>query len=214
MKFSAFSLLVLAVLATGPVWGQTGDATAGQAKVATCAACHGMDGVGILPLYPNIGGQGETYLYKQILEIKEGTRVVPEMQAFTLALSDQDMMDISAYYSAQPKTVNGSSAVESVPFNLDAEQFLSLGEMMFRSGNLETGVPACSGCHSPSGNGNFPAGYPALSGQKPEYIVKQLTDFQNNIRTNDGETMIMRGVVARMTALEVEAVANFIAGLH
>ena len=214
MKFSAFSLLVLAILATTPAWGQTGDATAGEGKVALCAACHGMDGVGTVPLFPNLGGQGEAYLYKQIFDIKEGTRAVPEMQAFTLALSDQDMLDIAAYYSAQPKTITGSSPIESEPFELDAEQYLALGESLYRSGNLETGVPACTGCHSPSGNGNFPAGYPALGGQKPEYLIKQLTDFQNNIRTNDGETEVMRGVVSRMTALEVQAVANFIAGLH
>jgi len=201
-------------MAAAPLWAQTGDAEAGQGKVALCAACHGSDGKGILPLYPNIGGQGEAYLYKQISEIKAGIRVVPEMAPFTAALSDQDMMDIAAYYSTQPRQLEGSQPLESVPFALNSEDFLVLGELVFRSGNLENGVPACTGCHSPSGKGNFPAGYPALSGQKTAYLVKQLTDFQNNIRTNDGETRIMRGVVARMTALEIEAVANFISGLN
>ena len=136
------------------------------------------------------------------------------MQPFTFALSDQDILDLAAYYSAQPKVINGSAEIENAAFNLDAEEYLALGESIYRAGNLENGVPACTGCHSPTGEGNFPAGYPALSGQKPEYLVKQLLDFQNNIRTNDGDNAVMRGVVARMTALEIEAVANFISGLH
>lgn len=214
MKLSSISLFFIALLATSPLWGQTGDADAGQAKVATCSACHGMDGKGILPLYPNIGGQGVAYLFKQISEIKDGSRAVPEMQAFTLNLSDQDILDIAAYYAAQPHQVSGAQPLESEAYALNSDDFLDLGEVVFRAGNLENGVPACSGCHSPTGLGNFPAGYPALSGQQSEYLVKQLTDFQNNLRTNDGETQIMRGVAARMSALEIEAVANFISGLN
>ena len=214
MKFSAFCLFIFTFTLTTPLWAQTGDATAGQAKAAFCIACHGMDGVGTVPLHPNIGGQGEKYLYKQILEIKEGTRAVALMQPFTLALSDQDILDLAAYYSAQPKVISGSAEIENVAFDLDAAEYLALGESIYRAGNLENGVPACTGCHSPTGEGNFPAGYPSLSGQKSEYLIKQLLDFQNNIRTNDGDNAVMRGVVARMTALEIEAVANFISGLH
>lgn len=201
-------------MAVAPAWAQTGDAAAGQAKAATCSACHGMDGKGILPLYPNIGGQGEAYMYKQIVDIKEGNRVVVEMAPFVAALSDQDMRDLAAFYASQPTQLNGAQPIESEAYNLNAEEFLALGESIYRAGNLANGVPACSGCHSPSGMGNFPAGFPALGGQKPEYIAKQLSDFQNNLRTNDGESRVMRGVAERMSALEIEAVSNFISGLN
>ena len=214
MKLSLYSLFILALTAAAPILAQSGDAAAGQGKATICSACHGFNGKGILPLYPNIGGQGEAYLYKQISEIKSGARVVPEMAPFTAILSDQDMMDLAAYFASQPKQLEGAQPLESIPFALNPEDFLDLGEVIFRSGNLENGVPACTGCHSPSGMGNFPAGYPALSGQKTEYLVKQLNNFQNNLRTNDGETQMMRGVVARMSALEIEAVANFISGLN
>ena len=214
MKLRLYSLIVLALLAVAPAWAQTGDAAAGQAKIATCSACHGMDGTGILPLYPNIGGQGERYLYKQIWDIKNGDRVVVEMAPFTAALTDQDILDMSAYYASQPKQLNGAQPLESEAYNLDPEEFLSLGESVYRAGNLANGVPACSGCHSPSGMGNFPAGFPSLGGQKHEYLVKQLTAFQNNLRVNDGDSEIMRGVAERMSALEIEAVANFISGLN
>ena len=214
MKLRYLSSIILALVAIAPAWAQTGDAAAGQAKVATCSACHGMDGAGILPLYPNIGGQGEGYLYKQIWDIKNGDRTVVEMTAFTAALTDQDILDIAAYYAAQPKQLSGAQPLESAPYNLGPDEFLALGESIYRAGNLENGVPACSGCHSPSGTGNYPAGFPALGGQKHEYLVKQLTEVQNNLRTNDGETAIMRGVAERMSALEIEAVANFISGLN
>jgi cytochrome c553 len=214
MKLSFYSLIILALVAIAPAWAQTGDAAAGQAKIATCSACHGMDGTGIVPLYPNIGGQGEAYLYKQIWDIKNGTRTVIEMAPFTLALTDQDILDISAYYAAQPMQLTGAQPLESEAYSLGSEDFLALGESVYRAGNLSNGVPACTGCHSPTGKGNYPAGFPALSGQKHEYLVKQLTDFQNNIRTNDGDTEIMRGVAERLSQLEIEAVANFISGLN
>ncbi len=214
MKLSFYSLVIFALVAVSPLSAQTGDAAAGQAKAATCSACHGMDGTGILPLYPNIGGQGETYLYKQISDIKAGNRTVVEMAPFTAALTDQDMRDLAAYYASQPKNITGAQPLVSEPYNLSAEEFMALGESLFLGGNLANGVPACSGCHSPTGMGNYPAGFPALGGQKPEYVAKQLGDFQNNLRTNDGESRIMRGVAERMSALEIEAVANFISGLH
>ena len=170
MKFSAFCLFIFTFTLTTPLWAQTGDATAGQAKAAFCIACHGMDGVGTVPLHPNIGGQGEKYLYKQILEIKEGTRAVALMQPFTLALSDQDILDLAAYYSAQPKVISGSAEIENVAFDLDAAEYLALGESIYRAGNLENGVPACTGCHSPTGEGNFPAGYRYPAGKFPSPV--------------------------------------------
>ena len=214
MNLFAYSLTLLTVFLASAAFGQTGDPVAGQSKILTCTACHGNDGKGHLPIYPNIGGQGEGYLYKQILEIKTGVRNVPEMQPFTLFLSEQDMRDMAAYYANQPKLITGAQPLTNEAFGLVAEDYLTLGQRLYRNGNFDTGVPACSGCHSPSGFGNAPARYPMLSGQNRDYVVKTLTDFQNNLRTNDGESRIMRGVVARMTKLEIEAVANFIAGLN
>ena len=214
MKLRVFSLLVVAALASAPLWAQVGDAAAGQTKIVTCSACHGSDGKGILPLYPNLGGQGEAYLAKQILDIKNGVRAAPEMAAFTLTLTDQDILDIAAYYSQQPQQIAGAQPRVSEPYALDAEAFLALGEEIYRNGNMETGVPACTGCHSPSGMGNFLASYPMISGQQFEYLNKQLHDFRGNLRVNDGDTRMMRGTAARLTDLEIEAVANFIAGLN
>jgi cytochrome c553 len=187
-----------------------GDAAAGQGKTAMCAGCHGADGNSMVSNFPKLAGQGEKYLIKQLKDIKSGSRPVAEMTGMLNAFSDQDLADISAFYAS--KTIQLSGAKEE---NLDR------GEQIFRGGNMATGVPACTGCHSPAGQGNAPAGYPALGGQFAQYTAKQLRAFRTGAhdaenpaaRNNDGDTRIMRGVAAQMSDVEIEAVANFIAGL-
>ena len=187
-----------------------GDAAAGQAKTAMCAGCHGVDGNSPLPNFPKLAGQGEKYLNKQLNDIKSGARAIPEMTGMLNAFSDQDLADIAAYFGS--KTIQMAGA---------KEENLARGERVYRGGNIETGVPACTGCHSPAGNGNAPAGYPALGGQYAQYTAKQLRAFRTGAddpqnpaaRTNDGDASIMRGVAAHMSDVEIDAVANFIAGL-
>ncbi len=191
-----------------------GDAEAGANKVAVCTACHGQVGVSATALYPNLAGQGEKYLLKQLEDIQSGSRKVLEMTGMLAASSPQDLADMAAYYAAQAGVIMGSQALEDEAFGLSSEEFLALGERVFRGGNLKTGVAACTGCHAPSGAGNAPAGYPAINGQHADYIVTQLNNFQNNLRTNDGDGRIMRAVAAPMSDLEIRAVANYLAGLH
>jgi len=187
-----------------------GDAAAGQAKTAMCAGCHGADGNSPAASFPKLAGQGEKYLIKQLGDIKAGTRKVLEMTGMLNAFSDQDLADIAAFYASKPIQMAGAK-----------EENLERGESLYRGGNMETGVPACTGCHSPSGQGNAPAGYPALGGQFSEYTAKQLRAFRTGAhepkneagRSNDGDTKVMRGVAAHMSDIEIEAVANFIAGL-
>ena len=188
-----------------------GDADAGQAKTAVCAACHAADGNSTAPLYPKLAGLGENYLLKQMQDIKSGERPVLEMTGMLNNLSEQDLADIAAYYNGKQRQVAGAREVK-----------LELGEKIYRGGNIDTGVPACTGCHSPSGNGNAPAGYPAIGGQYADYITKQLRAFRtaahdaddSSGRANDGDTAVMRGVAARLTDQEIEGLANFISGLH
>lgn len=214
MKKIIPSFLGLCVLLLSFGAAAEGDAAAGESKILLCTACHGATGISISSLYPNLAGQGEKYLLKQMRDIKSGERAVLEMTGMLTTLNDQDLEDIAAFYASQEKQVIGSQMLEDEAYGLSAEEFLALGENLYRGGNLDTKVPACTGCHSPRGNGNAPAAYPALSGQYSEYIFKQLAQFQNNLRTNDGETLIMRGVAAGLSDLEMRAVANYIAGLN
>ncbi|GAA0823776.1 cytochrome c [Colwellia sp. D2M02] len=77
-----------------------GDAAAGKSKAATCAACHGADGIAAIPMYPNLAGQKEAYLVKQLKDFKAGTRKDPVMAGMAAPLSDTDIADLAAYYSS------------------------------------------------------------------------------------------------------------------
>jgi cytochrome c553 len=182
-----------------------GDAAAGQAKSAICAACHGVDGNSMVPTWPKLAGQHEQYLVRQATLIKAGARMVPEMAGITPGLTEQDIEDLSAYFSSQ--TSNGGVAD---PLKVE------LGERIYRAGNAESGVPACMACHGPAGEGNPLAGYPVLAGQHSVYTAKMLKGFRagENWGEKDAQSQIMNGSAAHLTDEEIEAVASYIEGLH
>lgn len=192
----------------------SGDINAGEQKVQLCSACHGKNGVSGQSLYPNLAGQGEKYLLKQLLDIKSNKRNIVEMSGLLDGSSEQDLRDMAAYYAAQDTAISGAKEIGNDDYGLTAKEMLALGEKLYRGGNLSQNIPACAACHSPRGLGNAPAGYPAIGGQHADYIAKQLDMFRNNQRTNDGESRIMRGAVERMSNLEIQALSNYIAGLH
>ncbi len=205
--FPAF--FALGLIVTVPA--MAGDAAAGKALTTACAACHGADGNSMAPTFPKLAGLGEKYLLKQLEDIKSGARVVPEMTGQLTNLSAADLENIAAYYASKEMGLAGSK---------DDKELLELGAKIYRAGIKEVGVPACIGCHSPTGAGNAPAGFPKLGGQHADYIAKQLRDFRAGAeytdkgRHNDGDTRTMRSGVTRMSDKEIDAVANYIAGLH
>lgn len=100
MKKQILSLLaasVLALSASSAIAG--GDAAAGKAKAASCAACHGADGISKVAMFPNLKGQKAAYLVKQLKAFKSGTRKDPSMNGMAKPLSDADMANLAAYYS-------------------------------------------------------------------------------------------------------------------
>jgi cytochrome c553 len=192
------------LLVSLPVFAK-GDAEAGQAKSAICAACHGMDGNSTVPNWPKLAGQHESYLTRQATLIKSGARMVPEMAGITPGLSEQDIEDISAYFASQVSS--GGVADESK---------VELGERIYRAGNAESGVPACMACHGPAGEGNPLSGYPALAGQHSVYTAKALTRFRagENWGEKDAPSQVMNGSAAELTDEEIEALASYLQGLH
>lgn len=218
IKNSSKTLTVLAIAFTMSIFTlgthAQGDAKNGEALAATCAGCHGTDGNSPAPSFPKIAGLGEKYLYKQLRDIQTGERPVAQMVGQLDNMSDQDLKDLAAYFNSQTIQLSGAKE-QKVKINAGIEvDGLTLGERIFRAGNLETGTPSCTGCHSPKGLGNEPAGYPRLSGQYAEYIAKQLRDFRAGERTNDGDSKIMRQVAEHMSDAEIDAVANYISGLN
>lgn len=99
---SLFAVFVL-LLPFSQVFAQPfdGSVAAGEEKAAPCAACHGMDGDGILPEYPNIGGQYADYLYRTLKAYQSGERANAIMAGQVSRLSDRDLRDLAAYYAAQ-----------------------------------------------------------------------------------------------------------------
>ncbi|MBC3452035.1 c-type cytochrome [Pseudomonas mosselii] len=189
-----------AATAAGPI---KGDAAAGQAKTAVCGACHNPDGNSLAPNFPKLAGQGEPYLNKQLHDIKDGKRTVPEMTGLLANFNDQDLADIAAYFASQKGSVGAADP-----------KLVERGSALFNGGNLENGLPACTGCHSPNGAGLALAKFPHLSGQHAQYVSKQLTDFREGNRTNDGDAMIMRNIAVKLSNKDIEALSSYIQGLH
>ncbi|MEE8059881.1 MAG: c-type cytochrome [Pseudomonadales bacterium] len=198
-----------------------GDAIAGKTKAAACAVCHGEGGHSIAPSFPKLAGQNERYLIKQMKDIQCGAlseadqkaqkcsgRSVAMMAGQLEAMSDTDIANIAAYYASQPASGGQAKA-----------ELAAKGEEIYRAGIRAKGVAACTACHSPTGSGNAPAGFPALSGQHADYIAAQLEAFRAAAdglegRDNDGDTQVMRDVAYRLSDSEIAAVASYIAGLH
>lgn len=182
-----------------------GDAAAGQAKSAICAACHGVDGNSAVPNWPKLAGQHPNYIERQTTLIQSGARPVPEMMGIVAAMSAQDFSDIAAYFASQ--TNNGGVADESIA---------ALGQRIYRAGNATTGVPACMSCHGPAGEGNPLAVYPALAGQHAVYTAKMLTGYRDGINwgASDAPSHIMNGAAANLTDEEIAALASYIQGLY
>lgn len=181
----------------------SGDPAAGKEKAATCQGCHGPGGRSTVPSYPKLAGQHAGYIVKQLQAFKQGkTRKSPVMSPMAAPLTQQDMEDLAAYYASQEIDVGTAR-----------KDLVLIGQQLYRGGNKKTSVTACSACHGPRGNGNPAANFPVLSGQHPAYTIAQLKAFKAGERSTDTGQM-MRSIAARMTDREIEAVAEYTAGLH
>ena len=204
MKLLLQFAIVLSLLVSLPVLA-VGDADAGQAKAAVCAACHGADGNSMVPMWPKIAGQHPAYIERQLELIKSGSRPVPEMAGIAMGLSEQDMADLAAYFSSQVTT--SGTTEEALRIN---------GERLYRAGNSNTDIPACMSCHGPVGEGNPLSGYPSLAGQHTVYTGKMLKGFRSGQLwgDDDSNSKIMTEVTLRLTDDEITAVSSYIQGLH
>lgn len=110
------------------------------------------------------------------------------------------MRNVAAFYASKDAKPGFAKSKESV----------ALGEKIYRGGIADRAVPACAGCHSPTGAG-IPAQYPRLRGQHADYTEAQLVAFRGGLRKNSPQ---MTGVAAKMNDKEIKAVADYIAGLR
>lgn len=180
-----------------------GDSKAGQKKAAVCAACHGATGNSASAQFPKLAGQGAPYIYQQLKLFKSGKRDNAIMQAQAAGLSEQDMKDLAAYYAAQ----------QIKPGVVAKPELAQAGAVIYHGGKPEAGVPACSGCHGPSGQGNPAARYPRISGQHAQYIAQELTAYRTGERGGYPRAEVMQGVTRGLTNADIKALAAYITGL-
>lgn len=176
------------------------DATKGAAIAQVCSACHAVDGSRGAPANPILQGQHPEYLVKQLQEYKSGKRNNAVMKGFASTLSDEDMRHVAAFYA-------GKAAKPGAAKNKDT---LRLGERIYRGGITDKAVPACAGCHGPTGAG-IPAQYPRLGGQHADYTETQMNAFRAGTRANNAQMM---AIAARLSDTEIKAVSDYIAGLR
>ena len=205
MKFavSLVALLVAASAHASSAAPAKGDPKAAQGIVDTvCAGCHNADGNSVAPANPKLAGLNAEYINKQLANFKSGERKSAVMAGMAAGLSEADMLNLAAYYSAQkPKSATAKDKTV-------AEQ----GEKIFRGGVLGAGVPACASCHGAHGQG-IPAQFPRLAGQHGDYVYAQLNAFRVGERANDAAKM-MRTIAAKMTDADMKAVSAYIQGLR
>ena len=188
-----------------------GDPEAGKQKSAPCAACHGVAGVSVNPAWPNLAGQGESYLIDQLQLFKEKIRVNTLMNPQAENLSEEDMQDLAAFYASQEPNVGSADPDKE----FQGEKLYAIGERIYRGGNLETGVPACMSCHAPDGSGNGPAKFPQLAGQHAVYTAAQLRAYRSGARYQPDDNLnMMKEIAIYLSDTEIDAVAEYIAGLH
>ena len=179
-----------------------GSVDAGRAKSATCAACHGVDGNSVTPDWPSLAGQHPEYIAHQLKAFKSGDRKSVTMLPFAQMLSDQDVLDVAAYFAAQKPTPKGADPA-----------LINLGQQIYRGGVPSRGIPACIACHGPTGHGNPFAAYPRISWQHAAYVTKSLQDYKSGERTSDGANQMMRNVASLLKDDEIRALASYVQGL-
>lgn len=207
-----FGLLAFLALSI-PVATARGNVEAGASQAnALCIACHGVNGNSVVAEWPSLAGQNAHYTAEQLRLFRAGHRNNMVMYPLALGLTDEAIEDVAAYYAAQTPT-----GLEADPATVEA------GEILYRGGDRERGIPSCTSCHGPSGLGNPASGYPALRAQHAAYTVKALQDYasdQRYVNVTTGEPTrsrnghMMSVIAKRLTAEEKVALASYIQGLR
>jgi cytochrome c553 len=218
---SALAALVLAALVVPSAYGKddfhgmppAGAVAQGATKVAVCIACHGSNGVGMTPLYPNLAGQQYNYLLKELENFRSGARKQSVMSgmAMTIPPSPQhaNLKDIAAYFSH----LKPMWAVNAVGTPAASADQINLGQTIYQQGIAADDIPSCAACHGLSGEGNGPMAIPMLAGQHAPYMIGELQRFANGKRANS-PGHVMYTISRAMTTAQDDAVAAYLQQLN
>lgn len=196
-----------------------GDAQAGVAKAAVCAACHGVDGNPAIAMYPRIAGMPERYTAHQLALYKSGQRqggLAAVMSPMAMPLSAQDMRDVGAYFATQRAGagIADDSLIAEGPNK--GLKFYEVGQNLFRHGDVERGIPACMACHGPTGSGNPGPAYPHIGGQQSAYVVQRLNEYRTGTTEEQDPALfnMMATVSKSLTDDEIQSLGSYLQGLH
>ena len=167
----------------------------GASLAQRCAICHGPTGVSRADS-PNLAGQYPSVVYKELLDFQRGARVNAIMSPFATNLSDQDMLDLAAYYAYLPR----------IP--APAQQTVPMPKIVADGAPLRN-IPPCGACH---GVLDVKTSSPWLRGQPAAYVKSQLLAFASNARRNDVDQQ-MRNIARNLTPTEIDEAANYFGSL-
>jgi len=200
----AVGVCLTLILCFSNAYSQQGSVAAGQTASVTCGACHGPDGNSVTPDWPSLAGQHSAYIVRQLRAYRDKERPDPGMQQFAATLTDQQMLDLAAFYSQQSLSPKGADP-----------ELIGLGERIYRGGIPERGIAACIACHGPGGHGNPLAAFPKINGQHSRYLVKTLQEYASGDRRSDSDkNQMMRNVAELLLDDEMRALASYIQGLQ
>lgn len=166
--------------------------------IGVCGTCHGPDGNSTQPKFPRLAGQNANYLLSQLKAFRAQTRgdadAVSYMWGMAGQLSDETLEALAQYYASRTPGKGSPSDTAAI----------TRGREVFEKGIPAVGVPPCSGCHGPDAHGI--ADFPRLAGQHRQYILKQLSSFQSNMRN----VAIMHGVALNLPDADMKSVGTYL----
>ena len=172
-----------------------GNASAGAAIAQTCNNCHGPAGTSEDAIIPNLAGQSAASIYKQLEDFRSGRRNADVMGVFVSPLSEQNLLDLSAYYASLPNPITKTPVTST---NDVAYRLIEVGDPL-------RGIAPCGSCHGPVG---VTPGAPELRRQQRAYLEQQMQSFKSAIRQNDISKQ-MRSVASRLTSEEIAMLAAY-----
>jgi cytochrome c553 len=178
-----------------------------EQRLIACSFCHGKQGEGHRhnEYYPRIAGKPSEYLYRQLVNFRDGRRTYPQMVYMSRYLSDDYLREMALYYSKltppYPTPIQPSATKEA----------LARGEQIVRNGDQAKGIPACASCHGRALTGMLP-GIPGLVGLYPDYINGQMGAWRSG-RPPATEPDCMARIAQRLSGADSAAAAAYLASL-
>jgi len=196
-RASIAALLAFSFLAATPAAADLERAR--QIVSGRCFLCHGMNGESSSEIFPRLATQNATYLAKQLRDFQTGRRKGTAMNDMVAGITEAEMASLGAFFA-------GQKADPHPPADAD---LAAAGRYLYLRGNTYSGVAACASCHGPDAHGS--ESLPRLAGQQAPYIESQLKQFNKRERSNDNA--VMHSIAAKLTELEIKALAEYLAGV-